>query len=183
MKKIDQDFYIWTMYECIKTTSEYWGIDFTSMLDNVKRDFPNVYKAFMQLYGTDRQKELYLIEATKIENPQAVYELIANMLPISKSYLFNTTTQPQAYKYRYLHMCRWDRKVRTARCDLLLSVLLFTEDFIFEKVSSKQVVFSKNKLIVYGKCNTLKISVKENITYICINIRGVMKFQYEICAN
>lgn len=183
MSEINQEFYIWTMYECVKTTAEWWGIDYTSCLDNVKRDFPNVFKIFEKMYGTTDQHELYEIEPKIIENPQTVGELITNMLPFIKRLRHNSTVQPQGYKYRYLHMCRCDKPVFTYRCDVLLAILLFTEDIILEEISTKRVVLNNNKIIIYGNYTTIKISKRDNVTHIGINIHGVAKIYYQIYSD
>lgn len=47
-------------------------------------------------------------------------------------------------------MCSWDRFVEISRIDLLMAVLLFTEEFILQPVKSDNVNLTDNQLTVEG---------------------------------
>ena len=61
-----------------------------------------------------------------------------------------------------------------------MAVLLFTEEFILQPVTSKNVVLTENKLTVYGNFVILKVSKHEKKTYVSIRIRNVMLLEYVI---
>ena len=83
-------------------------------------------------------------------------------------------------EYKNLNMCSWNEFVSVNRMDLLMAVLLFTEEFILQPIFDKNVVFSDNKLTVYGSFVTLKVSKYQDKTYISIRVRDVILLEYVI---
>ncbi len=77
-------------------------------------------------------------------------------------------------------MCSWNRFVSIERIDLLMAIILFTEEFILQPITSKNVILTENKLTVYGNFVTFKISKHEKKTYISIRIRNVILLEYVI---
>lgn len=61
-----------------------------------------------------------------------------------------------------------------------MAVILFAEEFILQPITSKNVIFTKNKLTVYGNVVTLKVSKHEKKTYVSIRIRNVILLEYVI---
>ena len=180
MSKKDKDFYVWAMAECIKSTYENWGIDMTSMYDNIKRDFPNAAKAIHKMYRNLREPEFYESELLTFKKVEYVYEAIANLIPTHKELKFNTFTREMDKEYDCLNMCPWRRFVSIERIDLLMAILLFTEEFIFLPITSKNVILTDAKLTVYGDFVTFKVSKHEEKTYVSIRIRDVMLHYYVI---
>lgn len=176
----NKDFYVWTMAECIKTTYEWWGIDMMSMFDNIERDFPNATEAIKKMYGNFEAKNCYVAKSLQFENPQFVYEAISSLVPVNEKLRFDLRTKEQSKEYKNLNMCSWNRFVSINRMDLLMAVLLFTEEFILQPISTKNVVLTDNKLTVYGNFVTLKVSKHQDKTYISIRIRNVMLLEYLI---
>lgn len=179
MKEMNRDFYIWAMAQ-LKSTSEHWGIDYTSCLENFRKDLPNVYKAFTDIYGKYTQEEIYKMDQPVIENPQNIAEVIYNILPMSKKINHDSFTRHQNSKYAYLNICSWNRKVPTMKCDLLLAILMFTEDFIDNLIESRVLIDEKKDTIIYGRYTTLEFCKREGIMFVNITIRGVMKLVYKI---
>ena len=66
------------------------------------------------------------------------------------------------------------------RIDLVMAILLFTEEFILKPLDSKNVNLADSKLTVYGNFVTFKISKHEEKTYVSIRIRNVILLQYII---
>ena len=180
MSKKDKNFYVCTMAECIKNTYEWWGIDMMSMYDNIKKDFPNAAKAIQKMYSDFKVSKFYEAQYLFFEKPQYVYEAIASFIPLNKKLLFDIRTKEQAKEYKNINMCSWNRFVSIKRIDLLMAVLLFTEEFILQPVSSKNVILTDNKITVYGNFVTLKVSKHEDKTYVSIRIRDVMLLEYVI---
>lgn len=181
MSKKDQDFYVWTMGECIKDTYENWGIDMMSMYSNIRKDFPNAAKAIHKIYTDFRgTQNCYKAEALTFENPQYVYEVITNLIPNHQQLMYDSFTKEQAKEYYWLNMCPWNRFVVTERIDLIMAVLLFTEEFILKPITSRNVILTDTKLAVYGNFVTFKVSKHEDKTYVSIRIRDVMLHYYVI---
>lgn len=131
MSKKDKDFYVWTMAQCIKSTYEWWGIDMMSMYDNIKKDFPNATVAIHKMYDDLREPDFYESKFLVFEKAEYVYQALANLIPHHEKLRFDTITKEQAKEYEGLNMCSWDRFVEISRIDLIMAVLLFTEDLIF----------------------------------------------------
>lgn len=180
MSKKNKDFYVWAMAECIKSTYEYWGTDMMSMYSNIKIDFPNAAKAIRKIYNFKKIGDCYGTEPSTFENPQFVYEAIANLIPNQKKLKFDSFTKEQSQEYSRLNMLPWRRYVTIRRINLIMAVLLFTEEFIFEPITSKNVVLTDTKLTVYGNFVTFKVSKHEEKTYVSIRIRDVMLHYYVI---
>ena len=180
MSKKDKDFYVWTMKECIKDTYEWWGIDMMSMYDNIKKDFPNATNAIKKMYSNFKAPKFYEAKCLFFEKPQYVYEAIASFIPLYEQLRFDIRTREQSKEYKNLKMCSWNRFVSIKRIDLLMAVILFAEEFILQPITSKNVIFTKNKLTVYGNVVTLKVSKHEKKTYVSIRIRNVILLEYVI---
>lgn len=180
MNKKDKDFYVWTMAGCVRDTYEWWGIDMMSMYDHIKDDFPNATAAIHKMYDNLRKPDFYESQFLVFDKVQYVYEAIANLIPLHKKLRFDTRTKEQSKEYKELNMCSWNQFVEISRIDLLMAVLLFTEEFILQPVSSKNVILTDSKLTVYGNFVTLKVSKYEDKTYVSIRIRDVMLLEYVI---
>ena len=176
----DKRFYVWTMTECIKSTYEWWGIDMMSMFSHIKKNFPNATKAINKMYNNLEIRNYYEATPMKFENPQFVYEAISSLVPANDRIRFDLRTKEQSKEYNNLNMCSWNRFIFIRRINLLMAVLLFTEEFILQPITSKNVVLKDNKLIVYGNFVTLKVSKHQDKTYISIRIRNVMLLEYVI---
>ena len=180
MSKKDKNFYVWTMQECIKSTYEYWGIDMMSMYDNIKKDFPNASKAIQKMYEDFKNENFYESKYLVFENPKYIYEAMENLIPLKERLKFDIRTKEQSKEYKCLNLCSWNRFVSIKRIDLIMAVLLFTEEFILQPLSNKNVILTENKLTVYGDFVVLKVSKHKEKTYISIRIRNVILLEYVI---
>lgn len=178
MNKKSKDFYVWTLSECIKDTYEWWGIDMMSMYDHIKEDFPNAAQAIQNMYVGWNEEDSYEAKHLSFKQIHYVYQAIANLIPLKKVLKFDTITKEQTKKYKSLNLCPWKEFVEIDRIDLIMAILLFTEEFIFYPVTSSNVVLTNKKLIVYGDHLTFKVSKHEDKTYVSIRVRGVMLLQY-----
>ena len=77
-------------------------------------------------------------------------------------------------------MCSWKKPIQIRRIDLLMAVLLFTEEFILRPVKSENVNLTDNQLTVNGTFVELEVSKKEEKTIISFLIQEVMLLEYEI---
>jgi len=180
MSKKGKDFYVWTMANCIKSTYEWWGTDMMSMYDNIKKDFPNATKAIHKMYAKLRKPNFYKSDFLIFEKVEYIYEAIANLIPQHKELRFDITTKEQSKEYQSLNMCSWKEFVEISRIDLLMAVLLFTEEFILQPVTSDNVNLTDNQLTVEGAFVKLDVSKKEDKTHVSILIRDVMLLEYVI---
>lgn len=181
MSKKDKNFYVWTMAECIKDTYEQWGIDIMSLYNHIKKYFPNATKAIHKIY-TDFKNEYdcYTADSLTFNSIEYVYEAVANFIPNYDKLEFNLNTTAQSEEYHYLNMCSWREFVSIDRIDLIMAVLLFTEEFILWPITSENVLLTDTELSVNGKFVTLKVSKTEEETYVSIVIKDVILLQYVI---
>lgn len=189
MVKRDLDYYA-DIYEEVKSTYENWGIDMMSMYSHIEEDCPNAAEAIKKMYGTE-DKPTYNDKALHFDNPQYVYELIANLIP-DHGVLdfdlvdFDLRTRNLKEEFKSYNMCSWHRYVKIGRIDLIMAILLFTENFVLEEfilnesIKKKIVVNTDNKLVVYDDYLTFKISKCETKTFVSIRIRGFMLLEYII---
>ena len=175
-----KDLYVWVMAECIKSTYEYWGTDMMSMYDNIKKSFPNATEAIKKMYTDFEPRICYKAKALNFKNPQFVYEAISNFVPVNEELKYDLRTMELSKEYKNLNICSWNRFVSINRMDLIMAVLLFTEEFILQPITSKNVIFTEKKLTIYGNFVTLKVSKHQNKTYISIRIRNVMLLEFVI---
>lgn len=180
MSEKNKDFYVWAMAECIKDTYECWGIDMMSMYDNIKEDFPNATAAIHKMYDSLREPDFYESKFLVFENVEYVYQALANLIPHHEELRFDTITKEQSKEYEGLNMCSWDEFVEISRIDLLMAVLLFTEEFILQPVKGDNVNLTENQLTVKGTFVKLEVSKKEDKTHVSILIRDVMLLEYVI---
>ena len=174
--KKSKDFYVWIMDECIKSTYEYWGTDMMSMYRNIKRDFPNATEAIEKIYDG-----LSLQRIGKVfEDVQYVYEAIANLVPQYECLYFDIRTKELSHEYKKLNMCSWGTYHKIKRIDLLMAVLLFTEEFILQPVISENVTLTDNQLTVDGTFVKLEVSKKKDKTNVSILIKDVIHLEYVI---
>lgn len=179
MSKKSKDFYVWAINE-LKTTYEWWGIDMMSMYDHIKKDFPNATKAIHKMYENLNETDFYKSNFLVFENVEYVYQSIANLIPHHEGLLFDIITKEQAQEYKRLNICSWKRFVVIKRIDLLMAVLLFTEEFILQPISSNIVNITDNKLSVEGTFVKLEVSKEEDKTHVSILVRDAMLLEYVI---
>ena len=180
MSEKNKDFYVWTMEECIKSTYEWWGIDIMSMYDNIQANFPDATKAINKMYVKLKMPNFYESKFLTFKKVEYIYEAIANLIPQHEKLQFDIITQEQSKKYEALNICSWNRFIEIDRIDLIMAVLLFSEEFIFQSVNNENVNIIDNQLTVNGNFVKLDVSRDKEKTYISIIIRDVMLLEYEI---
>ena len=77
-------------------------------------------------------------------------------------------------------MYSWNRFVKIKRIDLLMAVLLFTEEFILQPISGENIILTDDSITVDGNFVTFKVSKHVDKTYIFIRIKDVILFEYVI---
>ena len=181
MSKKDKNFYVWTIGECIKSTYENWGLDMMSMYDNIKRDFPNAATAIHKMYTDfENDTDCYDADSLTFEEPHYVYEAIANLIPNHKEVQFDIQTTSQSEKYLRLNVCSFNDFASLERIDLVMAVLLFTEEFILQPITSENVALSSTELMVDGNFVNFKVSKLEEKTVVSILVKDVILLEYVI---
>ena len=180
MSKKDKEFYVWTMGECIKDTYECWGIDMMSMYDNIEKDFPNAIVAIHKMYDNLEKTNFYKSKFIAFEKVEYVYQALANLIPYQEELYFDIKTKEQSIEYKKLNMGSFGEFVKIQRIDLIMAVLLFSEEFIFQSVNNENVNIIDNQLTVNGNFVKLDVSRDKEKTYISILIRDVMLLEYVI---
>lgn len=178
MDNKSKDFYVWTLEECIKDTYDCWGLDMMAMYVNIQESFPNAALAIQNMYVDWDKEDVYKAKHVTFKQVHYVYEAIANLIPLKKMLKFDIKTKEQNRKYKSLNIGSWNKFVSINRIDLIMAILLFTEEFIFYPVTSEAVVLTDTKLIVYGEHLTFKVSRHKDKTYVSIRIHDVMVVQY-----
>lgn len=178
-RKNGKEYYV-QIYGELKSTYEWWGIDMMSMFDHIRRDCPNVALAIHKMYTLSEEPNYYQAKFHVFSTVKYVYEAIANLIPAHNRLQFDTFTKELSEEYATLNMLSWHRFVPIQRIDLLMAILLFTEDFIFLPITDKCVIYEKNSLTVYSNFVTFKIKKKDGKTFVSIKIRNVILFTYVI---
>lgn len=178
MDKKSKDFYVWILEECIKDTYEGWGIDMMSMYGNIQESFPNAALAIRNMYVGWNEDDVYKAKHVIFKQVHFVYEAIANLMPLKRILKFDIKTKEQNRKYKSLNIGSWNKFVSINRMDLLMAIMMFTEEFIFYPVTMGNVIYTDTRLIVYGEHLTFKVSRHKDKTYVSIRIHDVMLIQY-----
>lgn len=122
-----------------------------SIYDNIKEDFPNATVAIHKIYAKLKKPNFYKSKFLVFEKVKYVYQTLANLIPHHEELRFNTITKDQSKEYEELNMmCSLDEFVEIQRIDLIMAVLLFTEEFILQPVKCKIVSLTDNQLTING---------------------------------
>ena len=97
-RKKDKDFYTWTYRECIKDTYEWWGTDIMSQYDNICEDFPNAAEAIKKMYSPFDIEDYTDAKPLTFENPEFIYQAIANFIPAKQDLQFDTETKVLSFE-------------------------------------------------------------------------------------
>ena len=151
-----------------------------TMYEKIKEDFPNAITAIHKMYKNLEESHFYKAEFLVFEKIQYVYEAIANFIPQRDEILFDMKTKEQSKQYKQLNMCSYNRFVKISRIDLIMAILLFTEEFILLPISSRNVILKNNKITIYENFITFKVSKNKEKTYVSILIKDVLLFEYMI---
>ncbi len=178
-KKNGKKYYV-QIYGEVKTTYQWWGIDMMSNYDNIRRDCPNAALAIRKMYTLLEEPNYYRANFYVFSTVTYVYEAIANLIPAHNWLKFDTFTKELSKEYASLNMLPWHRFVPIQRIDLLMAILLFTEDFIFLPITDKCVTYTDNGLTVNGDFVTFKIKKRDRKTVVSIEIRDVILLTYVI---
>lgn len=179
-----KDFYIWAYEECIKDTYEWWGTDMMSMYDNIKKSFPNAAKAIKLSFSKFKDDDYYEAKALNFKDPKYVYEAVMSLFPRKERVRFDTRTKEQSKKFKSDNMRPWGRFVFIRKIDLVAAVYLFTEDFILEPLTEKNIEYVKGeKLTVDGEFVTFSVVKQEDKTIISIKIKNYMLLEYIMLNN
>lgn len=180
MRKKNKEFYVWTVKECIKDMYENWGTDMMSMYSYIQADFPNAADAITKIYTKfTNDRDCYQSEAITFEKVEYVYQAIANIIPNHKVLRFNFVTKNEAEEYEFLKICSFENDEPIERIDLMMTIMLFTEEFILWPIKNERVISStETELSIMGNFVTLKICIIEEKTYVSIIIEDVILLQY-----
>ena len=180
MSELNRETFVFALEEGIKTTYEQWGVDMMPAYDHIERDFPNAAIAIKCMYCNFNLKACYELSPKFFDEPQFVYEMISNFISPYRKLKFNIWTRELSKEFKELNICSWSSFQNINRIDLLTAILLFTEEFVFEPITSRKVQLTEKKLVIHGTYVKFTISKHEDRTYISIRIRNVMILTYEI---
>ena len=125
-------------------------------------------------------KACYELSPKFFNEPQFVYEMISNFISPYRKLKFNIWTRELSKEFKELNICSWSSFQNINRIDLLMAILLFTEEFAFEPITSRKVQLTEKKLVIHGTYVKFTVSKLEDRTYISIRVRNVMILTYVI---
>lgn len=177
---MDREFYIWTVADILKETYEQWGIDIMSFWDNIQESFPNAAKALKQMHSDFDETTFYEASHKKFDNPEYVYQAVANLIPSHSILKFNVSSTAHFPQYDSLKIYGWNEMTDINRIDLIMAIMLFAEEFALMSLDDEKVIFTREKLIVQEELVTFKIVRHNKRTIVSINIHEVILLVYEI---
>ena len=160
--------YISVLNEII-TTYQWWGIDLTSMLDNIKRTDKTAYDAF---YGVYEEKDNeYVLK--KLKSRKLFLDQLYRMIPRQDVSYVRINTIPLVRDYDFI---RVTDEFQQSTYDYALAIILLSQDFLFKNINSNvEVVVNKylrknfdtkereNSLMLSGYNHRLSCNIFSNL--------------------
>ena len=173
-----KEFYIGTLRN-LKEIYENWGTDIMSLYEEIKEYYPNAMGALCEIYyiiNPDLYKAKFLVKEVEY-----IYQALTSLIPNQEKLKFNIITKEQSKAYDEYNICPWESFSEIERINLIMPILLFTEEFILGSVKSENVIFTDDQLTVNGTFVELKILKEKDETYVSILIKDVLLLKYVIC--
>ena len=177
MELKDTVFYTWVVEEFIHETLLLHGTKFIKLYYYLKQYFPEAIKTFDKMYYNFKLNDLYNLRPLKVCKPNYVYEHISNLIPSKKNFKFDLYINEFSDKYKHLH-CNSSEEIE--RIDLILLILLFSEEFISKPVKINNINFTPSELTAEGTYVSLNIRHNMNTTSINIQIKDALSIQFII---
>lgn len=160
--------YISVLNEII-TTYQWWGIDLTSMLDNIKRTDKTAYDAF---YGVYEEKDNEYV-LRKLKSRKLFLDQLYRMIPRQDVSFVRINTIPLVRDYDFI---RVTDEFQQSTYDYALAIMLLSQDFLFKNTNSNaEVVVNKylrknfdtkereNSLMLSGYNYRLSCNISSNL--------------------
>lgn len=160
--------YISVLNEII-TTYQWWGIDLTSMLDNIKRTDKTAYDAF---YGVYEEKDNEYV-LRKLKSRKLFLDQLYRMIPRQDVSYVRINTIPLVRDYDFI---RVTDEFQQSTYDYALAIMLLSQDFLFKNTNSNaEVVVNKymkknfdtkkreNSLMLSGYNHRLSCNISSNL--------------------
>lgn len=160
--------YISVLNEII-TTYQWWGIDLTSMLDNIKRTDKTAYDAF---YGVYEEKDNEYV-LRKLKSRKLFLDQLYRMIPRQDVSYVRINTIPLVRDYDFI---RVTDEFQQSTYDYALAIMLLSQDFLFKNTNSNtEVVVNKymrknfdtkereNSLMLSGYNQRLSCNISSNL--------------------
>lgn len=174
MAKKNKDFYVSTMARCIQKTYECWQLDANPMYNIVRRYSNNALIAIHKIYSNLRAPDFFEADLLSFERPEYVYEAISSLIPSEKRIKVDVTIED------YSNQCKLSNIYIARRINLIMAILLFSEQFVLQPITSKDVFYTGTELVVHGDFVTFKVSKHEEKTYVSFEVENTMLLQFEI---
>jgi len=160
--------YISVLNEII-TTYQWWGIDLTSMLDNIKRTDKTAYDAFYDVY--EEKDNEYVLR--KLKSRKLFLDQLYRMIPKQDVSYVRINTIPLVRDYDFI---RVTDEFQQSTYDYALAIMLLSQDFLFKNINSNaEVVANKymkknfdtkereNSLMLSGYNYRLSCNISSNL--------------------
>ena len=170
MTKYKKEYYLNTFHNVIDTYRN-WGVDLTSMLDQIEITNNETYHNFKKVCETNNEE--YKLKELKEE--KVFYEKLLELMPKDedcKSYLVAKDLICSYYDT--------DAEVHIKNYDYLLAVSLFCEEFFNLELSSPIVKATTNSLKASNQNISINIEKDNEETTANIDIPNQLKMTYKI---
>ncbi|MBE6158676.1 MAG: hypothetical protein E7159_02505 [Firmicutes bacterium] len=140
-----------SLFHEIKTTYQWWGIDLTSMLDNIKKTDKLAYDAFHTLYE-EKDEEYYLKE---LKTRKLFLDQLSRLIPKQDESYVRINAIPLIKDYECVRM---QDEFRQSTYDYALAIILLSQDFLYKNLNkNREVTINKysKKNYVTGEISKL----------------------------
>ena len=152
MEQYSKNFYLSNIAN-IESTYQNWGVDISSLLDNIKKTDLEAYKAFLMLYK--KEKETFIKNNDK--KARLFYEKICKLSLDSDRLDIDFKMEPLN---KYLEKYKYSTSFVQNTYDHILSLLLLSEEFLFNDVNTNDnISYFDNKL--YARSDNVEFYMKK----------------------
>lgn len=170
MAKYKKEYYLNTFHNVIDTYRS-WGIDLTSMLDQIKKTNIGTYHNFKKVCETNNE-EYKLKELTE---EKVFYEKLLELMPKNEDCTSYLVAKDLIRPY-----FDTDAEIHIKNYDYLLAVSLFCEEFFNLELSSPIIKTSENNLKASNQNISIDIEKNNDETIANIDIPNQLKMVYKI---
>ncbi|MBE5821796.1 MAG: hypothetical protein E7311_04325 [Clostridiales bacterium] len=173
----DTVFYTWVVEEFIHETLLLHGTKFIKLYYYLKQYFPEAIKALNKMYYNFKLNDLSKAKPLKVCKPNFIYEHISNLIPSNQNFKFDLYINEFSDTYKHLN-CKASGSIE--RIDLILLILLFSEEFIFKPAKINNLNITPSELTTEGTYVSINIRHNINTTSINIQIKDALSIQFII---
>ena len=139
----------------ILSSYQNWGVDISSLLENIRKTDLEAYKAFLMLYKKDNGK---FVNSINFKKASLFYERLYNLSLDNDSLKVDFRIEPLK---KYLESYKYHATFEQNKCDHILSLLLLSEEFLFDSLSKNDNISSYGNNL-YARSNDVEFYIKKD---------------------